>query len=100
MPGGLNVTSAANLFRRSEYRVVVLDRGAAVLHELRSAMGREDLLAGLRGFCEMGADREALGEYDFVAALDAASGGSWEAFLTDWLFNISDYANQSIDWLD
>ena len=100
MPGGLNVTSAANLFRRSEYRVVVLDRGAAVLHELRSAMGREDLLAGLRGFCEMGADREALGEYDLVAALDAASGGSWEAFLTDWLFNISDYANQSIDWLD
>ena len=35
-----------------------------------------------------------------MAALDAASGGDWEDFLTDWVFNVGDYVNQTIDWLD
>ena len=42
-----------------------------------------------------------VGEYDFVNALDAVDGGDWEAFLTDWLYNISDYYQQGFfDWLD
>lgn len=100
LPGGLEVTSAANLFDAYEYEVIVLDRGAAVFHELRTAMGREALIAGLRAFYEMGRTEAWLGEYDLVAALDSASGGSWENFLTDWLFNIDDYVNQEIEWLD
>ena len=76
------------------------DRGAAVFHELRTAMGREDLIAGLRRFYEMGSDGAVLTEMDLVDALDAASGGHWEKFLTDWVFNIGDYVNQTIDWLD
>ena len=27
--------------------------------------------------------------------LDDASGGDWEAFLTDWLFNVADYYVES-----
>ncbi len=99
IPGGLNVASEASLFTPEEYKIVVLDRGAAVFHELYTAMGREDLLKGLSLFYQKGKSVDVLSEMDLVEALDAASGKSWEAFLTDWVFNIGDYVNQSIDWL-
>lgn len=100
IPGGLNVVSDASLFVDSEYEIVVLDRGAAVFHELRTAMGRDKLISGLRLFYEMGLTKPVLGEMDLLSSLDEASGGSWEAFLTDWLYNIGDYVNQDIHWLD
>ena len=37
---------------------------------------------------------------DLVNALDAASGRSWEAFLTDWVFNVGEYVNQSMEWYE
>lgn len=100
IPGGLNLTSDAALLSESEYQIIIRDRGAAVFHELRTAMGREELIAGLRLFYEAGLRVDALSEMDLVDALDRASGESWEAFLTDWAFNIGEYVNQSIDWLD
>ena len=100
IPGGLVVTSDAALFTSSEYDIVVRDRGAAVFHELRTAMGREELIAGLRAFYALGRQTDVLTEMDLVRCLDEASGGSWEKFLTDWVFNVGDYVNQTIDWLD
>ena len=100
VPGGLRLTTDAARFDAREYDVVVLQRGAVVFHELRQAMGLEDMLAGLRRFHEMGANGRVLTEMDLVAALDAASGRSWEAFLTDWAFNVGDYVNQTIDWFE
>lgn len=100
IPGGLTVTSDARLFDRYTYDIVVRVRGAVVMHELRLAMGLEPFLAGLRTFREMGADGHTLTEMDFVHAMDAASGGDWEAFLTDWVFNVGDYVNQNIDWFE
>ena len=100
VPGGLRITSDAALFDAYAYDVVVLKRGAVVLHELRLAMGLEPLLDGLRGFYQMGADGHTLTEMEFVRALDAASGRSWEDFLTDWLFNVGDYANQIMAWYE
>ena len=38
-----------------------------------------------------------LGEYDLIAAFDEATGGDWEAFFTDWLFNVGDYVEQQLD---
>ena len=100
IPGGLTVTSDAALFTAKEYEIVVKDRGAAVFHELRTAMGRDALVAGLRFFYEKGSAGAVLTEMDLVDSLDAASGKHWEKFLTDWVFNIGDYVNQTIDWLD
>jgi len=100
IPGGLNVTSDASLFTQYEYEVVVLNRGAAVFHELRTAMGRESLLEGFSRFYQKGLETDVLTEMDLVHALDEATGESWEAFLTDWVFNIGDYVNQDISWLD
>ena len=100
IPGGLTVTSEATLFTADEYDIVVRDRGAAVFHELATAMGRDQLIQGLRIFYQKGLSVHRLTEIDLADALEEASGKSWEAFLTDWLFNVDEYVNQSIDWLD
>lgn len=100
IPGGLSVTSDASLFTEYEYDVVVLRRGAVVFHELSLAMGREALIAGLKLFYETGLQKEVLSERDLLNALDTASGASWEKYLTDWLFNVGDYVQQEIYWLD
>ena len=101
VPGGLRITSDASLFDSYAYDVVVLKRGAVVLHELRLAMGLEGLLSGLREFYQRGRSSGATQtEMDFVAALDAATGKSWKDFLTDWLFNVGEYVNQDMDWFE
>lgn len=100
VPGGLYVTAAADLFEAETYRLIVRDRGAVVLHEMRAAMGREELIASLRTFYEMGRTQDVLGEYDLVDAMNAATGGDWEAFLTDWLFNVDDYVEQQLEYYE
>ena len=100
IPGGLNVVSDASLMDALEYDIIIRDRGAAVFHELRTAMGRDELISGLRNFYQKGLSADVLTEMDLVNALDAATGRSWEAFLTDWVYNIGDYVNQDIFWLD
>lgn len=99
VPGGLRVTSDASLFSAKTYATVVKTRGAVVFHELREAMGLEGLLNGLAEFRRMGADGHTLTEKELARAMDAATGGSWEDFLTDWVFNVGDYVEQTIDWL-
>jgi hypothetical protein len=100
VPGGLNITSDAMRFDAKSYRLVVRQRGAVVMHELRLAMGLESLIAGLKTFWRMGRDGHTLTEKEFVAAMDAATGETWEAFLTDWLFNVSDYVQQDMSWYE
>ncbi len=100
IPGNLYITSDVALFSPSEYEEVVIKRGCLVFHEVVTAMGQEAFLDALSIYLEKGRDGRVLGEYDLVDALDEATGQSWEAFLTDWLFNIGEYANQTIDWLE
>ena len=45
-------------------------------------------------------EHDLLGEMDFVQALDKATGGDWETFLTDWLFNVGDYIDQQIEFYE
>lgn len=97
IPGGLYVTADAGLFTSGDYELIVLGRGTVVMHELRLAMGREDWLEAIRIFYEKGLDGALLGEMDFLAAFDEATGGDWEKFLTDWLFNVDDYIDQQIE---
>lgn len=100
IPGGLYITASAELFTANEYDIVVCRRGTVVMHEMRVAMGRSDLLAGLRNFYEMGLERDLLVEMDLVTAFDRATNGDWEDFLTDWLFNVDDYIDQQIDYYE
>ena len=100
VPGGLRVTSDAALFDGYSYDIVVMKRGAVVLHELRLAMGLEGLLSGLAAFYRAGLEGGTLTEMDFVRALDSATGGSWEDFLTDWVFNVDKYTEQTMFWYE
>ena len=97
IPGGLYISADASLFTAGEYALIVRDRGAVVMHETRVAMGRDAMLASLRRFYEIGQEKDVLGEYDLIAAFDEATGGDWEAFFTDWLFNVGDYVEQQLD---
>lgn len=100
IPGGLRVNSDASLFSAYEYEIIVRNRGAIVFHELYTAMGREALIEGLKRFYDLGRRQDVITEINLVECLDAASGKSWEKFLTDWVFNVGDYVNQEIDWLE
>ncbi len=91
LPGGVEVTSSAAILAAGEYESLVLGRGALVMHEMRTAMGEETFFSALRLFYERGLETDVVGEYDLVSAFDDASGGDWEAFLTDWLFNVAEY---------
>lgn len=99
-PGGLYITADASLFTADEYALVVRDRGTVVMHELRVAMGREALIESLRAFYEIGLNNDVLGEYDLVRALDDTTGGDWENFLTDWLFNVNEYVDQQLEFYE
>lgn len=100
VPGGLYITAEANVFTADEYALIVRDRGTAVMHELRVAMGRDAFIDSMAAFYRMGLQQDILGEYDLVAALDSTTGGDWEDFLTDWLFNISDYIDQELEYYE
>ena len=100
IPGGLVVSSDASLFTEYEYEIVVRQRGAVVFHELYTAMGRENLISALKLFHEKGLITDVLTEMDLVNTLEEASGRSWKNYLTDWVFNVGDYVNQDIFWLD
>ena len=100
VPGGVNVVSDASLFDENDYRIVIRDRGAAVFHELRTSMGLDDMFKGLKLFYELGQQKDVLTEMDLLHSFNEASGSDWEKFLTDWVFNIGDYVDQQIDFLD
>ena len=100
IPGGLRVNSDAALFESKSYDIVVKTRGAVVFHELREAMGLEDLLSGLKAFYQLGGDGHTLTEGELADCLEAVTGREWRDFLTDWIYNVGDYVNQPIDWLN
>lgn len=100
LPGGLYITADASLFTADEYALIVRDRGCVVMHELRVAMGRDALIDSLARFYQMGLETDLLGEMDLVTALDETTGGDWEDFLTEWLFNVDDYIQQELEYYE
>lgn len=100
VPSDLTVTTDGLLFTQSEFDLVVRDRGAAVMHELRVRMGREEFIAGLARYYADNKDNNLVVETDLVDSLDAATGGDWATFLTDTLFHIGDYAGTYVDWYE
>lgn len=100
LPGGLTVDSAASRFTsREEYALVVVDRGAAVLHETRALAGRDDFLAALARYVADNRGRNASIE-QFVAALNETTGERWDEYIVSQLHTISDYVNQRLEWFE
>ena len=100
IPGGLTVDSRASRFTSlSEYELVVIDRGTAMLHEMRDAMGREAFIETLARYVSDNRLKIASIE-PFVAAANEATGSRWDEYVVNQLKTMSDYVNQRMEWFE
>ena len=100
IPGGLTVDSNASRFNSlGEYDIVVIDRGCAVMHEVRALMGRDQFIASLRRYIDD--NRFAIASVEqFVSALNAVTGERWDEYVVGEMHNISDYVNATLTWFE
>lgn len=100
IPGGVTVDSEAERFSsRMEYEIVVVDRGVAVLHEMRSVMGAETFLAGLVKYVQDNRLAHATAT-EFLAAMNEVSGKRWDEYLYGQMHNIDDYVDLDLEWYE
>ena len=100
MPGGLRPDSALQRFQtREEYELVVVDRGLAVLHEMRSLMGRDAFIEGLSLFAAQNAGGITTVER-FASAFNEVTGSRWDEYIVGQFASIADYVNQRIEWFE
>ena len=83
----------------SEYELVVIDRGTAMLHETRDAMGREAFIETLARYVSDNRLKIASIE-PFVAAANEATGSRWDEYVVNQLKTMSDYVNQRMEWFE
>ena len=96
VPGGLYVDSAASRFTSSDdYILVVRDRGCAVMHELRSLMGREAFLGGMKLYVNENRMKTATIE-QFARAMDLSSGQRWDEYIAFELQNVASDINRRV----
>ena len=100
VPGGVTVESAADQFSsRMEYELVIVDRGVAVLYEMRQVMGEEVFMQGLAEYVSrMRLDNATAG--DFLSAMNDVSGRRWDEYLYGQMHNIDDYVGQGLEWFE
>ena len=97
IPGSLTPDSYLSSFTTvSDYDTVVIRRGAAVFHELRTLMGRESFITALRAYIQ-GGDR---GIQAFVSRFEESSGRSIGNALVAWLYTIDEYVNADMEYYE
>ena len=100
IPGGVTVDSEAERFAsRMGYDAVVIDRGTAVLHEMRSVMGADVFMDGLRKYVSDNYLSHATAA-EFLAAMNAVSGSRWDEYLYGQMHNIDDYVELNLEWYE
>jgi type II secretory pathway pseudopilin PulG len=98
IPGGVTVDSQALAFGTlADFKAVTRDRGAAVLHELRQALGDEALMGALKLYVSRETGKMAT-RADFSSALSEAAGRDADGLLTELLTGIDEYVGQDIEW--
>lgn len=96
IPGGVTPASETARFQTiSEYEAVISLRGAAALHEVRTAMGEDAFLSGIKAYYEENAFKTPVSD-DFVRAFEHATGRSWADAIYHWLFTIGEYAGENL----
>jgi len=100
IPGGVTVDSPAERFTsRTEYEIVVIDRGCVILHDMRQSMGHEYFFEGLREYLRRTWMRPAYAA-DFLAAMNQVSGRRWDEYLYGQMHNMNDFVGQDIEWYE
>jgi hypothetical protein len=100
IPGGVTVDSEALAFGTvADYQAVTRGRGAAVLHELRMALGEDVLEGTLKRYVSKNTGKIATGS-DFLSALSEAAGRDTQGLLSELLSSVDEYAGQDVDWYE
>lgn len=100
IPGGMTVDSEAERFNsRMEYEIVVTDRGTAVLHEMRQAMGEDAFMEALSTYVSRMWMKNAAAS-DFLSAMNDVSSRRWDEYLYGQMHTIDDYVDMKIEWYE
>ncbi len=100
IPGGVSVESQSDRFTsRMEYEMVIIDRGVAVLHEMRRGLGNEALMDGIALYVQDNWLDHA-GFDEFAAALSAVSGRECADYLRTLMKDIEDYVGLGLEWYE
>ena len=100
IPGGVTVDSETLAFGTvGDFLAVTRGRGAAVMHEIRSVLGEDALLGGMRLYAARNAGKVAT-RADFSSALSEAAGRDADGLLTELLAEIDQYVGQALDWYE
>lgn len=92
IPGGLTPDSFLTRFQSvNEFEAVVRLRGAAVMHEMRTLLGRDAFIRALKDFYQSGKGRLNTIE-DFVSALNREYPRGAGSALISYLYTIDEYA--------
>lgn len=100
IPSNLVMNTDAILFSQSQFTIVVRHRGAMAMHELRSAMGRDEFIGVLGAWYREYGGMGMADEFDFLSTAEAETGYDWEEFLTELIFNLDEYSLQYLDWYE
>ncbi len=100
LPSSLTVDSYADEFRtREEYLAVIEGRGAAAMHEIRLATGKDVLNAALNEYIKANARGHA-SIADFAAALNQAAGRELDLFLMETLTRMGEMSGRMMEWYE
>ncbi len=100
IPGGMTVDSSIERFNsRMEYDLIVVDRGAVVLHDMRQSIGHEVFMRAMREYVSRMSMKNA-DAADFLSAINDASGRDWDEYLYGQMHNMDDYVSESIEWYE
>ena len=100
IPGGMTVDSSLDRFNsRLEYEIIVVDRCAVILHDMRQSMGHDVFLSALRTYIDR-VRMDTADVADFLSAVNEISGRSWNEYLFGQMHNMDDYVGETIEWYE
>ncbi len=100
LPGRLSPDALRSQFSsRSAYEIIVRRRGAAVLHEMSKAVGRQALWDTFKSYYQANRGQTA-DKGDFEEALLQAAGQDYSQALDHYMQTISEYVDQRLEWYE
>ena len=89
----------AQFSSKDTYEIIVKQRGAMVLHELRGIIGEEGIWQTLGRYYQQNKGKTA-DRSSFLAAMEQASGRDMSQALSNHMANIADYVMQGVEWVE
>ena len=100
LPGRLSPDALRSQFSsRSAYEIIVRRRGAAALHEMSKAIGRQEIWDAFKSYYQENRGQTA-DQGDFETALLHATGQDYSQALNHYMQTIFEYVSQRLEWYE